>query len=60
MGPDNMHTRILREFADVDPKQLSNISEKSWQLGEGLPGDWNKGNIVPIFTKSRKEDHGNY
>jgi len=32
---------------------------KSWQSGE-VPGDWEKGNLVPIFKKGRKEDPGNY
>jgi len=35
------------------------IFDRSWQSGE-VPGDWKKGNIVPIFIKGRKEDSGNY
>jgi len=32
--------------------------DRPWQSGE-VPGDWKKGNIVPIFKKGRKEDPGN-
>jgi len=59
MGPDEMHPRVLRELANAIAKILSVIFERSWESGEP-PGDWRKGNTVPIFKKGRKEDPGNY
>ena len=54
-----MRYMFLRELTDAIAKTLSMIFEKSWQTGE-VPGDWKKGNIVPILKRSRKEDAGNY
>ncbi|KAK4818093.1 LOW QUALITY PROTEIN: hypothetical protein QYF61_005670, partial [Mycteria americana] len=59
MGPDEVDPRVLRELADVVARPLSMIFEKSWQSGE-VPGDWKKGNIVPIFKKGRKDNPGKY
>ncbi|KFR02840.1 hypothetical protein Y956_13366, partial [Nipponia nippon] len=59
MGPYERHPRVQRELAEVVAEPLSIIFQKSWQSGE-VPGDWKKGNTVPILKNGRKEDPGNY
>ncbi|KAK4814558.1 hypothetical protein QYF61_023757 [Mycteria americana] len=59
MGPDEIHTRVLKELADVLTKPLSIISQQSWLTGE-VPADWRLANGMPICKKGRKEDPGNY
>lgn len=57
MGPDEMHSRILRELSDVVAKPLPVIFQCS--SGE-VPGDWKKGNTTPISTKGKQYGPGNY
>jgi len=59
MGPDGMHSRVLRELADVIAEPLSIIFERSWRTGE-VPEDWRRANVTPVFKKGKKEDPGNY
>lgn len=59
MNLDKMQPRDLKELADITSKTLSIIFEMLWLSGE-VPGDRKKGNIPPIFKKTRKEDLRNY
>ena len=57
MGPDDIHLRILKEMVDVVAELLSVIFEKSWLSGK-VPGDWKKGNIIPIFKNHTESQNG--
>lgn len=59
MGPDNVHSKMLRDMADIITKSLSIIFENSWRLGD-VPEDWKKAIVTPTYKKSLKEDPGNY
>ncbi|KAJ7420725.1 hypothetical protein BTVI_20596 [Pitangus sulphuratus] len=59
MQPDKMHLRVLRKLADVVAWPLFRIFEKSQQSSE-VPGNWKRGNFIPIFKKGRRKDSGNY
>ncbi|XP_041325762.1 triadin isoform X3 [Pyrgilauda ruficollis] len=57
MGPDKIQPWVLKELAEEVAMPLPNIFEKSWQSG-GVPTDWKRGNIIPIFKKGDKEEAG--
>ncbi|CAM5153498.1 unnamed protein product [Eretmochelys imbricata] len=59
MGPDVLHSRVLKALADVIAEPLAIIFENSWR-SEEVPDDWKKANVVPIFKKGKKEDLGKY
>ena len=58
-GPDEIHTRVLREGVDSITEALRLIFIRSLTFGE-IPQDWKLANVVPIFKKGRKDDVGNY
>ncbi|GAB0188829.1 mitochondrial enolase superfamily member 1 [Grus japonensis] len=59
MGPDNIHTRVLRRLADIFVRRFSIIFEELWRSGD-IPEDWKKVYVTPIYKKGLKEDPGNY
>ncbi|KAJ7422535.1 hypothetical protein BTVI_13710 [Pitangus sulphuratus] len=59
MGSDGIHPRIMRELKEEITKLLSIIYQQSWLSGV-VPGDWKLANVMPIYKKGQKEDHGNY
>lgn len=59
VGLDEMHLWVLRELVNEVAEPLPIICEMSWHSGE-VPADWEKGNIIAIFKKEKKEDGGNY
>lgn len=59
IGTDGTHPGILRELAEVLPKPLSIISQRSWLTGE-VADDWSLSSGTPIYEKGWKEHPGNY
>ncbi|RMC20752.1 hypothetical protein DUI87_01604 [Hirundo rustica rustica] len=59
MGPDGIHSRVMRELADELAKPLSIIYQQSWLTGE-VPDDWKLANVTPIHRKGGREDPSNY
>jgi len=57
MGPNGMHSRVLRELADVIAEPLSIIFGRSWRTGE-VPEDWRKANVTAIFKRARRRSQG--
>ncbi|RMC01166.1 hypothetical protein DUI87_22257 [Hirundo rustica rustica] len=59
MGPDGIHTRVMRELAEELAEPLSIIYHQSWLPGE-VPDGWKLANVTPIHKKGGKEDASNY
>ena len=59
MGPDNIHPRLLKEFATELAYPLAIIFNKSMASGS-LPQSWKLSHICPIYTKGARGDPLNY
>ena len=58
-GPDNIPTRILKEYAFHIAPVLQVIYTQSYQTGI-LPNEWLTANIVPVYKKGDKSNPANY
>lgn len=47
MGPENIHTKVVRELAEVLTKPLSIIYQQLWLTGQ-VPANWRLANETPI------------
>ena len=58
-GPDSLSPRILKELSS----QIAPILTKIFQMfleTDGIPEDWRKANVSPIFKKGEKYNPANY
>ena len=58
-GPDEIHSKVLRETADAICIPLYLIFKKSMNEGQ-VPTAWKKANVVPLHKTGRKDGSGNY
>ena len=58
-GPDEIHSRVLKEAAGQIAKPLTILFQKSLDTGS-LPEDWKLGTVVPIFKKGNRQEPCNY
>jgi len=58
MRMDGIHSKMLRELAEVIVVLLSIIYQRSWSTRE-VPGNWRLASLTPIYKKGHKEDPEN-
>lgn len=52
IGPDGIHSRVLRELMEEFSKPLSIIYHQSWLTRE-VPVDWKLANVTPIYKMAQ-------
>jgi hypothetical protein len=58
-GPDQIPSRLLRDFADELAPTLTSIFEKSLDTGE-ISDDWREASIGPLYKKGDRHNAANY
>ena len=58
-GPDEIHSRVLRELANELSLPLKFLFDKSLIQGK-IPSEWKEAEVRPIFKKGDKNLPGNY
>ena len=59
MGPDELHPKILKEFAAELGPVFAHLSQQSLDNGE-IPEEWSLANICPLFKKGDRALASNY
>ena len=58
-GPDNIPSRVLKEFASEIAPYLCIIFQQSIDLGQ-VPNDWKHAKVSAIFKKGKRDEASNY
>jgi len=54
VAPNRIHSRVLKELANVITRLVFIIFQWSWESGE-VPIDWKLANVVPVFRRLRRK-----
>lgn len=60
MGPDRMQLRVLKGAGLMSLQGYPLSYWKGHGNWGGVPDDWKKANVTPIFKEDKEEDSGNY
>ena len=58
-GPDNLHSKVMKELREEIAGPLTDIFVQSLEQGV-LPQQWKQAHVIPIFKKGKKTSPGNY
>ena len=58
-GPDNLHSKTLKELANVLDKPLKILFQNTLPKGK-IPKEWKHANVTAIFKKGDRNKPNNY